>query len=275
MNLVNGVESDAIGVRDRGLTYGDGVFRTFLLRGGRPLLWPRQYEKLAADCGALRIACPDAAVFERDLAVIATRFPDCVVRIVVTRGSGERGYAIPAAASPVRVVSASPLPQYPQRYYDSGVRVQLCRIRLAAQPALAGIKHLNRLENVLARAEWSDPGIAEGLLCDANDHVICGTMSNVFLVNDCELVTPDLARCGVTGVQRELVIELARSNNIPVRIANVSVDGLLAADELFLVNSVIGIWQVAAFDRKSWSPGPLTARVRRWLEHAQGSHAPV
>ena len=273
MNLVNGAASDAIGVRDRGVTYGDGVFRTFPLRGGKPLLWPRQYAKLAADCGTLRIACPDAAVFERDLAEIAARFPDCVVRIIVTRGSGERGYAIPAAASPVRVVSASPLPQYPQRYYESGVRVQLCRIRLAAQPALAGIKHLNRLENVLARAEWSDPEIAEGVLCDADGNVICGTMSNVFLVSGGELVTPDLARCGVAGVQRELVIERARGNNVPVRIANISIDDLLAADELFLVNSVIGAWQIAGFGGKSWSPGPLTAQIRRWVEHAQGGHA--
>jgi len=171
-------------------------------------------------------------------------------------------------ASPVRVVCASPLPDYPQRHYDRGVRVQLCRIRLAAQPALAGVKHLNRLENVLARAEWNDPGIAEGLLCDADDNVIGGTMSNVFAVSSGELVTPDLARCGVAGVQRELVIGLARSNNIPVRIANVSIDELLAADEVFLVNSVIGVWQIAEFGQKSWSPGRMTTQVRRWLDHA-------
>jgi len=273
MNLVNGVESDAISVRDRGLMYGDGVFRTFLLRGGKPLQWPRQYAKLAADCGALRIACPSADVLERDLAAVAMRFPDYVVRITITRGSGERGYAIPVAVSPVRVVSASPLPDYPQRHYERGVRVHLCRLRLAAQPALAGIKHLNRLENVLARAEWSDPEIAEGLLCDADDNVICGTMSNVFVVSGDELVTPDLARCGVSGVQRELVIELARINNVPARIANVSIDELLAADELFLVNSVIGVWQIAACGRKSWSPGPMTAQIRRWIEHAQDRHA--
>ena len=145
----------------------------------------------------------------------------------------------------------------------------LCRIRLAAQPALAGIKHLNRLENVLARSEWSDPGIAEGLLCDADGNVICGTMSNVFLVTGGELVTPDLARCGVAGVQRELVIELARSNNIPVRIASVSIDELLCADELFLVNSVIGVWQIAALDRKTWNAGPMTAQIRRWINDAQ------
>ncbi len=275
MNLVNGVENDAISVRDRGLTYGDGIFRTFTLRGGRPMLWARHYAKLTADCGVLRITCPAADVLERDLAAVAMRFPDCVVRIVITRGSGERGYAIPAAASPVRVVSASPLPDYPQRHYDSGVRVQLCRIRLAAQPALAGIKHLNRLENVLARAEWNDPGIAEGLLCDADDNVIGGTMSNVFLVSGGGLMTPDLARCGVAGVQRELVIDLARSNDIPVRLAAISIDELLAADELFLVNSVIGVWQIAEFGGKSWNPGRMTAQIRRWLEHAQGSHALV
>ncbi|MEK7835335.1 MAG: aminodeoxychorismate lyase, partial [Pseudomonadota bacterium] len=273
MNLVNGVESDAISVRDRGLTYGDGVFRTFTLRGGKPLLWARQYAKLAADCGVLRITCPAADVLECDLAAVAARCPDCVVRIIITRGAGERGYAFPAAPSPVRVVSASPLPDYPQRHYASGVRVQLCRIRLAAQPALAGIKHLNRLENVLARAEWSDPGIAEGLLRDADDNLIGGTMTNVFAVSRGELVTPDLARCGVAGVQRELVIGLARSNDIPVRIANVSIDELLAADELFLVNSVIGAWQIAEFGGKSWAPGQMTAQVRRWIEQFQDRDA--
>lgn len=273
MNLVNGVESESISVRDRGLMYGDGVFRTFRLHRGKPVLWLRQYAKLAADCEVLRLVCPAADVLGRDLVAVAMRFPDCVIRIVITRGSGERGYAIPAAASPVRVVSASPLPDYPQRYYDHGVRVQLCRIRLAAQPALAGIKHLNRLENVLARAEWSDPGIAEGLLCDLDGKVICGTMSNVFLVQGDELVTPDLAHCGVAGVQRELVIELARTNGIATRIAYVSIDELLAAGELFLVNSVIGVWPIAAFGQKSWHPGPVTAQVRRWIEHAEGPHA--
>jgi 4-amino-4-deoxychorismate lyase len=275
MNLVNGVESDSISVRDRGLMYGDGVFRTFRLHGGKPLRWSRQYAKLAADCAVLRLVCPAADVLEHDLAAVAMRYPDCVIRIVITRGSGERGYAIPATASPARVVSASPLPDYPPHYYDHGVRVQLCRIRLAAQPALAGIKHLNRLENVLARAEWSDPGIAEGLLCDTDANVICGTMSNVFLVQGGELVTPDLARCGVTGVQRELVIELARINGIAARIANVSIDELLAADELFLVNSVIGVWQIAACGQNSWRRGPMTAQIRRWIEHAEDPHALV
>jgi 4-amino-4-deoxychorismate lyase len=269
MNLVNGVENEAVSVRDRGLAYGDGVFRTLLMRGGRSLLWQQQYAKLAADCESLRIACPAAAVFERDLAAISARKPDCVVKIIVTRGSAARGYAIPEAVETTRIVSASPRAEYPRYYYESGVRVHLCRIRLALQPALAGIKHLNRLENVLGRSEWNDPGIAEGVMCDVEDNVIGGTMTNLFLVRDDTLVTPDLARCGVAGLTRELVLELARSNNISTRIASFSIDDLLGAEELFLVNSVIGIWQITGLGRKSWNAGPLTAQVRRWLDHVQ------
>ena len=145
MNLVNGVECDAISADDRGLAYGDGVFRTFTLRAGKPVLWRLHYAKLAADCGALRIACPAAAAFERDLSLLAAPHPDCVVKIIVPRGSGPRGYAIPAAASPRRIVSAAPLPDYPRSYCDLGVRVCVCRTQLAEQPALAGVKHLNRL----------------------------------------------------------------------------------------------------------------------------------
>mgnify|MGYP001427311856 FL=1 len=269
MILVNGVASDVIDAHDRGLAYGDGVFRTFPMRGGRPAVWRRQYAKLAADCDNLRIACPSNAIIERDLALIAKKQPDCVVKIIVTRGGGQRGYALPAAAAPVRVVLSDPLPAYPPGYYEHGVRTHLCRLRLAPQPALAGIKHLNRLENVIARAEWSDPEIAEGLLCDIEDNVIGGTMSNLFALKDGVLVTPDLTRCGVAGVTRERVIEIARENKIDTRIAAISIDELLAADELFVTNSVIGVWQIAALDRRTWVSGTLTLQVRRWLEHAQ------
>ena len=269
MNLVNGVESDTIRVSDRGLMYGDGVFRTFTLRGGKPVLWREQYAKLAADCLALRIACAEAVIFERDLAVIAVRQPDCVVKVMVTRGSGARGYAIPAAVSPQRILSASSLPDYPRSHYDDGVRICWCRTRLASQPLLAGVKHLNRLENVLARSEWSDPDIAEGLMRDAVDNVIGGTMSNLFLVKEGVLLTPDLTRSGVAGVMRQLIIDSARGNGITVRIAAVGMPEVLAADELFLVNSVIGVWQVRALGDQTWGHGPLTARVRRWLSDAQ------
>ena len=270
MNLVNGVESDAVGIRDRGLMYGDGVFRTFPVRDGKPVLWRRQYAKLAHDCGALHIACPPAAQFEQDLARVGATQPHCVVKIIVTRGESARGYAMAADAEATRILSSSPLPQYPQTYFEQGIRVHLCRLRVALQPALAGIKHLNRLENVLARTEWQDPAIAEGLMCDAEDAVIGGTMSNLFLVRDGKLSTPEVTRCGVAGVMRELVSELAQSHGIAIDTAVLGIDDLFAAEEVFLVNSVIGLWPVAALDRRTWKTGALSAEFRRWISDAQG-----
>lgn len=270
MNLVNGVADAAVSARDRGLAYGDGVFRTFPLRDGKPVLWQRQYAKLARDCQALTIECPASSILERDLALIAASEPDCVVKIIVTRGDSARGFAMPVDAAPARVVLSSPLPQYPASHQELGVRVHLCRLRLAAQPALAGVKHLNRLENVLARAEWSDPAIAEGLMCDADDNVVGGTMTNLFACKDGKLFTPDLTRCGVSGVMRELVIELARAHGMACQTAPVGIDELLAADELFVVNSVIGLWPVAALDRKTWTVGTASGQMLHWIRDAQG-----
>jgi 4-amino-4-deoxychorismate lyase len=269
MNLVNGVAEAAVSARDRGLAYGDGVFRTFPLRGGRPVLWQRQYAKLAHDCRALKLDCPAQADLEQDLALIRAAEPDCVVKIIVTRGHGARGYAIPSAPRPTRVVISSPLPQHPAAFRENGVHVHLCRMRLASQPALAGVKHLNRLENVLARAEWSDAEIAEGLMCDMEDNVIGGTMSNLFAIKDGSISTPELTRCGVSGVMRDLVIEIASQHDIPLQVTNIGIDELLCAGSLFVVNSVIGLWPIAALDRKVWQADALTVQMQRWISDAQ------
>jgi len=264
--LVNGKPADCIPADDRGFTYGDGVFRTLAVRAGAVPLWSRHFAKLAADCRALAIEPPSEAVLRADVRLIAGRMPDCALRITVTRGSGGRGYASPVPAMPRRVVVASPLPEYPTEYAVSGVTVRYCTLRLAAQPQLAGIKHLNRLENVLARAEWDDPAIAEGLLCDVEGSVIEGTRCNLFVAERGVLVTPDLSRCGVAGVTRDAIIELAASNNMACRIEPISRERLEAADEVILVNSLIGIWPVARLQARNWAAFDTAARVRQWLD---------
>jgi 4-amino-4-deoxychorismate lyase len=270
MNLINGVAADAIGLHDRGLAYGDGVFRTFALRNGKPVLWPRQYRKLAHDCQALGIACPSAQTLEAEMSMLGAA--DCVVKIIITRGESARGYAPPwPPVMPTRIIISSPPPERPQSNARNGVRVHLCRLRLSSQPALAGIKHLNRLENVLARSEWSHPDIAEGLLCDAAGDVIGGTMSNVFIVKNRALITPALGDCGVAGVMRELVLELGNSHAIPIKITAVSLDDLLAADEVFIVNSLIGLWPVIAAKHKAWTAGALSAQMQNWIANAQSA----
>ncbi len=266
MILVDGLPANAVPADDRGFTYGDGVFRTLPMRNGHAQWWPQQYAKLAADCGALGISPPAEADLRRDLQTIAAQLPDCALRITVTRGSGGRGYVMPENPQSRRVVSANPLPEYPRQWREQGVSVRICELRLAAQPRLAGIKHLNRLENVLARTEWDDPAIAEGLLQDAAGHVIEGTRCNVFMVEDGVLLTPDLSHCGVAGVTRDLVIAAAGRNGMRCRIEPINRRRLEAATEVFLVNSLIGVWPVAALEQRRWSDFKVARLVRKWLD---------
>lgn len=266
MILVDGLPAHAVPADDRGFTYGDGVFRTLAMHKGRAQWWPQQYAKLAADCSALRIAAPAESELQKDLQAISAQWPDCALRITVTRGSGGRGYAVPENPQSRRIVSAHPLPDYPAHWPEQGVSVRVCELRLAAQPRLAGIKHLNRLENVLARAEWNDPAIAEGLLLDEADSIIEGTRCNVFIVEDGALVTPDLSRCGVAGVTRDLVIAAAGRNGLRCTIEQINRQRLETATEVFLVNSLVGVWPVAALEQRRWSNFKVAALVRKWLD---------
>ncbi len=266
MILVNGAVSNSLAAIDRGLAYGDGVFRTLAVRDGRPHAWRHHFQKLERDCNALAIPCPKKEKLTEELGLVAEREPRCAVKIVVTRGPGKRGYALPQSVEPTRIVMSFPLPTYRKEFGQSGIKARLCSLRLGFQPALAGIKHLNRLENVLARNEWDDSEIAEGLLLDAEGNVIGGTMSNVFIVENGALATPDLSRCGVAGVTRERVFAHAAEHGIVCRVEHIAFERVLQADEVFVVNSLIGVWQIRNLDRKAWMPGLLGARVRRWLD---------
>jgi 4-amino-4-deoxychorismate lyase len=146
------------------------------------------------------------------------------------------------------------------------VRVRRCTVTLSEQPALAGVKHLNRLENVLARSEWSDSAIAEGLLCDAAGRVVGGTMTNLFIVDDAGLATPALTRCGVAGVTRDRVIAAARSHGVQCTIRDVTWAELIAADEKVLVNTLIGAWPVREIDGRACTVARLARAIQGWLE---------
>lgn len=266
--LVNGVLSDSISAVDRGLLYGDGVFRTLRLANGKLQHWPRHYRKLQEDCAALLLPCPSANSLLDELEQLVFGQTDAVVKIIVTRGQGARGYAPPANTAATRILSLSPLPDYPEEFFSAGVKLHLCNLHLSHQTRLAGIKHLNRLENVLAAAEWNDSSIAEGLLLDIEGNVIEGTRCNVFMVKDGRLLTPDLSCCGVAGVQRERIMELAARQGIPCCTERLGLPELLAADEVFLVNSVIGLWPVRQLGDTVWERHPVSRQIQEWLKNA-------
>jgi len=251
--LINGAPGDSVKAQDRGLAYGDGVFRTLAVSAGRPEFWRKHMAKLAADCAVLGIAAPDAALLAEEARAVLKGADQAVLKIIVTRGVGGRGYKPPEPAAPTRILLRAPWPAYAPETATAGVAVRLCETRLGLQPRLAGVKHLNRLEQVLARGEWSDPAISEGLMQDSDGRVVEGVMSNLFVVKDGEVTTPDLARCGVAGVMRGLLLESAR-------IADLTLSEVRGADELFLTNSLIGLWPVRQFDGQVFVVGPVTKR---------------
>ena len=252
MIVMNGVPSTAVDARDRGLAYGDGVFRTLALREGMLEAWPQQWAKLAEDCQALSLECPEPEIWLDAIRLAVGELRDASLKLMVTRGCGLRGYLYPQPQQCSWLVIASPLPVYDSALLQKGIAARWCDLRLSAQPLLAGIKHLNRLENVLARNEWQDPQIREGLLLDQQGRVIEGTMSNLLLLTGTVLLTPALAQCGVAGVTRERILQSAARLGWQVEIGDVSVEQLLAADEVGVCNSLIGLWPVRALPQRQW-----------------------
>jgi 4-amino-4-deoxychorismate lyase len=249
MILVDGVVTETVDARDRGLAYGDGVFRTLRTHAGQPVWWRDHYAKLAHDCAALGLVCPDEATLRREVEQVALPAAGAV-KILVTRGVGERGYAAPSPVSCTRIVIATALPSHAQTRDD--IEARWCTLRLAQQPRLAGVKHLNRLENVLARAEWDDASILEGLLCDSAGDVVGGVMSNVFWVKDGALSTPDLALCGVAGVTRARVLAVAERVGLRTHIVRQPRAAILAADEVMICNSLLGMRRIARLNEARW-----------------------
>ncbi len=260
---VNGKSAQSIAATDRGLAYGDGVFETIKVVAGQQTLEPLHWQRLA--CGVDRLGIKLDVIKTREESrhfLRSSGAAEAVLKIVVTRGSGGRGYNPEGVNSASRVMSLHPLPQYPSKYARDGINTKLCELRLG-QSSFAGIKHLNRLEQVMARSEWQGSTYQEGLLQDFEGRVIEGTMTNIFLVDEQgKLLTPSLRRNGVDGVCRQYILENATSWQLSVDEADVSLDMLARAREVFVANSVNGVWPVKACGRYEWPVGAVTRVIQ-------------
>lgn len=262
--LIDGLAATRVAAMDRGLNYGDGVFRTIRIADGRPRWWADHLAKLAEDCARLGLDCPDGALLEQDLRKLEPLPTRGVLRLTVTRGEGPRGYRPPSPQHCTRILAcwAADDPLYP----EEGLTLRVCELRLGHQPALAGIKHLNRLENVLARAEWNDASIAEGLLLDQSGRVVSGVMSNLFLWRGGRLQTPSLRLCGVAGVARARLMRLAEAAGLSVEETEFDLAALLDADEVMLTNSLIGLRRVVRLGGRAWPETLISPRLAGLLD---------
>lgn len=257
--LVNGARTDLIDVRDRGLAYGDGLFETIALVDGEPSLWPLHMARLSRGCERLSLPLPDYDRLMSELSLLADGGSGAG-KIILTRGSSCRGYPAPPGIDGNRVIQFSEAPAFPPSPDPEPIRARICDTRLSLNPKTAGIKHLNRLEQVMARMEWQDQTIAEGVMLDMEGYVVEGISSNLFLQEGDKLLTPLLDRCGVAGVMRTSVMESARSLGIVVDEERVSRDRLVDADAVFFTNALTGIRPVAAINNRLFQP-ELISRI--------------
>ena len=263
--LVNGHSLSQVSILDRGFQFGDGLFETIRISSGLPQYWQQHINRLFSGCDRLGIPGPDKNLLQSEAMALCENIEEGVLKIIVTRGSGGRGYTLPAEINATRVLACFPLPDYPAEYWNDGVALKICETRLGMNPSLAGIKHLNRLEQILARAELNDANYQEGLMLDTENNVIEGTMTNLFCVRDGELLTPDLSRCGVKGIIRDQVIKAAKEMGIDMHETTITLQALYNSDEIFICNSVIHIWPVRQLDAHEFMIGPITQRVTQQL----------
>jgi 4-amino-4-deoxychorismate lyase len=265
MALIDGETASGLPLDDRGLAYGDGVFETVRVHHGQCVWWREHLQRLRQSAIRLGIEAPADVHWDDDVERLLghpAAAQASIIKLILTRGGGGRGYRPDRAARARRIALRLPPPDG-AAINSAGIVLRWCRTRLARQPALAGIKHLNRLEQVLARAEWDDPAVFEGLMLDTDGKVICATAANLFAVVAGRLLTPALDSCGVAGVCRAWLLA-----QVAVEQCALSPEAVLAADEVFVCSSVRGILPVVALGDQRWPIGPVTRSLMKQLADA-------
>jgi 4-amino-4-deoxychorismate lyase len=258
-----GVRQHGVSPLDRGLHFGDGLFETIACLAGRPRFVDLHLERLALGCQRLRMATPDLKEVEKEVRALAADADRAIIKLLVTRGEAiARGYAPVGTERATRIAIRYAWPHGDVAQRQDGVVVRTLAMRMGENPLLAGLKHCNRLEQILARAEWSDASVSEGILFSSSGKLVSGTMSNVFVVRRSRLRTPLVDLCGVAGVMRRVIMREADRAGIEVEECVLTAEDLAAADEVFLTNARIGIWPVRQLDERVTTPGPVTRRLQ-------------
>ncbi len=257
--LINGEEQDKISIFSRNMQYGDGLFETCVAVDNQILFWPRHFSRLEIGREKLSINKIDEGVWLSDIkkAFALSLKKNCIVKLILSRGNTLRGYGYKDDIEPVRIVIISEMhpslinKEFSLEYSISGYH---------SNPQLAGIKHCNRLEQILARSNLSSN---EAIMLDEKENVISVTQGNIYFIFGNKLLTPKLDRCGVVGSRRSLILELARSLKMDALESNISINQVQQADEVFISNSVIGIQPVHLIETHKLGKNPLTEKIQK------------
>ncbi len=267
---INGIEAKHLSVMDRGLHYGDGLFETIAFRSGKLEFWDAHLNRMEHGAGVLGIAFPGENEFLQDVKNLVKPLAaeNYVIKLLLTRGIGERGYRQVDSGKPTRVVIISGFPEHAEQ----NAKVCLCKHPVSINPVLAGMKYLNRLDNVLARREWGDE-FDEGFMFDIHGNLVEGTMSNVFCIKNNALFTPELDQCGVSGIVREQVLSIAKEKDIKTKLQNMTIDDIGSMDEIFITNSIIGLWSVSCVGEVKYPVGDMTRNLEKEFKLRERTNA--
>ena len=265
--LVNGSPDQQVSPFDRALHFGDGLFETIACRRGRPRFLSLHLERLRWGCERLAVTGLDLEDIRSEVRALASEVESAIIKVLLTRGTAlARGYGVTGRETATRITFRYPWPSETGAESQDGIAARTATLRLGENPALAGLKHCNRLELVLARREWTDPAITEALLFSSSGRLVSGTMSNVFIVDSSGLRTPRVDLCGVAGVMRRVVLREAARAGIESREEVLDATDLQNADEVFVTNARMGIWPVHALDRRAIRVGSVTRRLQALLQ---------
>ena len=264
LSLINGEFKDSISVYDRGLAYGDGFFETMLWDSLEEKnetnvgveFWLRHLRRIKDGCQLMQINLPfdEEIIRQRNLILKASlkEKKSGLLKMVVTRGVGGRGYKFERNMTPTIIFLSLPKPKVKKEYFKPGVVVKICKTQLSKNTNLFGYKHLNRLDSVLARSEWEDKNIFEGVFVDSKKNILEGTMTNIFFVHEKTLITPPIIDSGINGVMRQVIIDKAKFFFDKLVIQKINLRDVEKFDQMFLTNSVLKVIPVIRFEKKKF-----------------------
>jgi len=264
--VVNGALTDQISVTDRAFNYGDGVFETIAVHNQALHYWSEHYQRLQKGCDVLGFSAPTESELLADIKKLSLSTDSSIIKIIVSRGQGGRGYSPAGVAQPTTVITQHTWPEYVSRYQSQGINSRLCQHRLIINPALVGIKHLNRLDQVLARNEWHNDNIQEGFMLDGDGNIIEGTCTNIFLKTSNGWVTPAVNSCAVAGVMRAAVINKASQTGLVIKQKNIKLSELASVKECFVCNSIWGVVPVLSCDTYRFEISDEFIQLQKELE---------
>ncbi len=256
--LINGAKQSKISIFNRNIQFGDGLFETCVIENKKILFWVNHFARLNKGCEQLKISRVDESVWLSDVkkALSLCSYDRCVVKLILSRGESLRGYGFKDDIKPVRAVIVSELQKVT---FNKSFCLEYCQSGYDSNPKLAGIKHCNRLEQVLARAGLKSD---EGIMLDENHNVISVTQGNIYAIHGNTLITPKLDKCGVEGTRRDVILDLAKLLGIKVKVDTLSVKELGQANEVFISNSIIGIQSISQIGDISFSENLITKKIK-------------